>query len=237
MKPFLILQHLRTDGPAYLAAWLQRQGLAFEVRNTQAGEAFPVSIEPYAGLAILGGEMSANDELPPLRQAEQLFLQALNRGVPTLGHCLGGQLMARALGAAVSEAPHPEIGWQRWQVAEHAEARAWFGAAPPECVYEWHYEAFALPARAVHLAASAACPHQAFGIGPHLGMQFHVEADAGKIAYWGEEVGDGYLARLAAEHPGCIQGVQAMRDAAALAAQQRLAGHIYTRWVSLAGGR
>lgn len=237
MKPFLILQHLSTDGPAYLAAWLQRQGVAFEVRNTDAGEAFPASIENHAGLAILGGEMSANDELPSLRQAERLFLQALDRGVPTLGHCLGGQLMARALGAVIGAAPRPEIGWQRWHVADHEMARAWFGAAPPGRVYQWHYEAFALPAGAVPLAHSAACPYQAFAIGPHLGMQFHVEADAAKIAYWGDDAGEPYLAELAAEHPGCIQGVQAMRDAAALAAQQRLADHIYARWLSLAGAR
>jgi GMP synthase (glutamine-hydrolysing) len=237
MKPLLILQHLSTDGPAYLAAWLQRQGLAFEVRNTQAGEAFPASIDGFAGLAILGGEMSANDDLAPLRQAERLFLQALDRGVPTLGHCLGGQLMARALGAVVGASPHPEIGWQPWQVADNEPARDWFGAAPPQQVYQWHAEAFALPRGAVHLATSAACPHQAFGIGPHLGMQFHVEADAAKIAFWGEEVGDGHLGRVAAEHPGFIQGVQAMRDADALAAQQRLADHIYARWAWLAGMR
>lgn len=235
MKPFLILQHLNTDGPAYLAQWLQRQGVAFEVRNTEAGDAFPASIEGHAALAILGGEMSVNDDLPSLRQAERLFLQAVSRGVPTLGHCLGGQLMARALGAAVGPSPHPEIGWQRWQLADNGEARAWFGAAPPERVYQWHSEAFALPAGAVPLAASGACPHQAFALGPHLAMQFHVEADASKIAFWGEEVGDAYLAKLAAEHPGCIQGVQAMRDAAALAAQQHMADHIYARWLSLAG--
>jgi GMP synthase (glutamine-hydrolysing) len=234
MKPFLILQHLDTDGPAYLAAWLRRNHVAFVVRNTQAGEPFPASIDAYGALAILGGEMSANDELPSLRQAERLFRQALDRGVPTLGHCLGGQLMARALGAVVGPSPQPEIGWQRWQVADNAEARAWFGAAPPERVYEWHYEAFALPAGAVPLACSGACAHQAFAIGPHLGMQFHVEADAGKIAFWGEDAGDDYLAGLAAQHPGRIQGVQAMRDAVALAAQQRLADHIYARWLSLA---
>jgi GMP synthase (glutamine-hydrolysing) len=237
MKPVLVLQHLNTDGPAYLATWLQRQGLAVELRNTGAGQAFPATIDGCAALAILGGEMSANDELPALRQAEHLFLQALARGVPTLGHCLGGQLMARALGAAVTASPAAEIGWQAWTVLRHPDARAWFGAAPPHRVYQWHFEAFGLPPGAQLLATSAACAHQAFSIGPHLAMQFHVEADAEKIAFWGDEAGEPALAALAAAHPGTVQGAGAMRDAQALAAQQALADHIYGHWLSLAATR
>lgn len=234
MKPVLILQHLSTDGPAYLATWLRRQGVSFEVRNTGAGEAFPASISGFGALAILGGEMSANDDLPALRQAERLFLQALEQGVPTLGHCLGGQLMARALGATVAASPAPEVGWQAWSVDEHAEASAWFGLAPPARVYQWHYEAFGLPAGARRLATSGACPNQAFCIGPHLAMQFHVEADAHKIAFWGDDAGDSHLGELAAAHPGSVQGALAMREPAALAAQQALADRIYARWLSLA---
>jgi GMP synthase (glutamine-hydrolysing) len=234
MQPVLILQHLNTDGPAYLATWLRRQGVAFEVRNTGAGEAFPSSLDGFGALAILGGEMSANDDLPSLRQAERLFLQAVEHGVPTLGHCLGGQLMARALGAAVTASPAPEIGWQPWSVDDHAEARIWFGEAPPARVYQWHYEAFGLPAGARRLAKSAACPNQAFCIGPHLAMQFHVEADAHKIAFWGDEAGDNHLTEMEAAHPASVQSALGMRDPAALAEQQVLADRIYARWLSLA---
>ncbi len=234
MKPVLILQHLNTDGPAYLGTWLGRHGVAHEVCNTEAGQAFPASIDGYGALAILGGEMSANDELPSLRQAERLFLLALERRVPTLGHCLGGQLMARALGAPVGPSPQPEIGWQPWAVDDNAEAHAWFGPAPPARVFQWHYEAFGLPAGACRLATSAACPNEAFSIGPHLAMQFHVEADAAKIAFWGDEAGEGHLVEMMAAHPGSVQSALAMRDAAALAAQRTLADHIYARWLSLA---
>lgn len=234
MKPVLILQHLNTDGPAYLATWLRRQGVAFEVRNTGAGQAYPETIDGFGALAILGGEMSANDDLPSLRRAERLFLHALKQGVPTLGHCLGGQLMARALGAAVTASPAPEIGWQAWSVDAHPEACAWLGKAPPARVYHWHHEAFGLPAGALRLATSAACPNQAFCIGPHLAMQFHVESDADKIAFWGREAGDDYLAEHAAAHPGTVQSAAAMNAPEALAAQQALADHIYARWLSLA---
>jgi GMP synthase (glutamine-hydrolysing) len=235
MKPALILQHLSSDGPAYLASWLHRQGVPFEVRNTEAGQDYPATLDGYGALAILGGEMSANDPLPSLRQAERLFLQATERGVPTLGHCLGGQLMARALGATVGASPAPEIGWQPWTVAaDEPLAHAWFGSAPPARVCHWHYEAFTLPRGAVHLAGSGACPHLAFAVGPHLAMQFHVEVDATKLARWAAEDSPEYFATLA-EHPSTVQPGVAMLDAAALAAQQALADRIYARWLALAG--
>ena len=138
MKPIYILQHLSGDGPAYLADWLQQQRLPFRVFNTQAGQDFPDTLRDCSGLAILGGEMSANDPLPSLRQAEHLFLQAVRDGIPTLGHCLGGQLMARALGAGVAASPAPEVGWQTLQLSGDEEARSWLvpqDMDPPPCVF------------------------------------------------------------------------------------------------------
>jgi GMP synthase (glutamine-hydrolysing) len=232
MKPILILQHLSADGPAYLATWLQAQGVAFDVRNTEAGDAFPSMMDGYGALAILGGEMSANDPLPSLRQAEALFLQAVQAGAPTLGHCLGGQLMARALGAAVADSPQPEVGWQRIRLSHTPSAADWFGAEPELTVFHWHFESFALPRGATLLASNTACPHQAFAIGPHLAMQFHVELDEEKLTRWSlEATARDSGARLA--HPHTVQTGQAMRAAGAqlLAAQQRLADRIYTRWL------
>ena len=238
MKPVLILQHLSADGPAYLATWLRAQGVAFEVRNTEAGEAFPEKLDSYGALVILGGEMSANDPLPSLRQAEDLFLQAERAGLPTLGHCLGGQLMARALGAGVVDSPLPEVGWQRMTRLTVPLAEAWFGAETELTVFHWHYEAFELPPGATWLATNSACPHQAFAVGPHLAMQFHVELDAEKLARWSQETTsrDGQ-ARL--QHPGTVHSAQAMRSAAAslLPAQHRLADCIYTRWLESARQR
>src|SRR5258706_10026380 len=103
MKPVLILQHLSADGPAYLLDWLRRKGRACEVFNTELGQDYPHRIRDYGALAVLGGEMSANDPLPSLRDAERLILGAMDADVPVLGHCLGGQLMARALGARVGD--------------------------------------------------------------------------------------------------------------------------------------
>ena len=235
MKPVLVLRHMASDGPGYLATWLRQQGLPFEVFDSSAGQAYPAQIDAWGALAVLGGEMSANDPLPSLRQAERLILAAMQAGVPVIGHCLGGQLMARALGAGIGASPAPEIGWQPVRIEPHAAAGDWFGAGEQAFVYQWHYEAFDLPAGATLLASSAACPHQAFAIGPHLGLQFHVEVDEHKLAVWSACDDPHYLA-LQETCPSVQSGAAMRADAARhLAAQQRLAARFYARWIGAAG--
>lgn len=235
MKPVLILQHMSSDGPAYLGHWLRAERIPFEVCDTQAGQDYPAHIDGYGALAVLGGEMSANDPLPSLRHAQRLILEAMRDAVPVIGHCLGGQLMARALGASVHASPAPEIGWQAMRCEPHPAGRAWFGAVDEPTVFQWHAEAFALPQGAERLAGSAACPNQAFAIGPHLAMQFHVELDADKLARWSASRDPAYL-RLQREHPATVQSGEAMRAQArsALAAQQALAARLYGRWIRAA---
>jgi GMP synthase (glutamine-hydrolysing) len=235
MKPVLILQHLGADGPAFLASWLQREGVPHEVHNAEAGAAFPDAVADYSALAILGGEMSANDPLPSLRQAERLLLQAMALQRPVLGHCLGGQLMARALGARVFELPAPEIGWLPLQVADGPAAAAWFGHPGPRRVFQWHFEAFDLPPGAERLAGSPACTNQAFAIGPHLAIQFHVEIDAEKLRRWSLDEGPRYRQALR-RHGGSVHSGASMRADAGenLAAQQQLAARLYGRWLGAA---
>jgi len=232
-RPVLVLQQVAEDGPAFLATWLQAQGVAMDLRCAEAGDTLPADLRDHAALALLGGWWSANDDRAWLRAAETLVRQAVALGAPTVGHCLGAQLMARALGGTVGASPRPEVGWQRWQVAESATARRWFGAAPPERVFHWHGESFSLPAGAQLLASTAACPHQAFALGPHLAMQFHVELDAAKLQVWAADRSPEYL-DLLAQHPDSVHDSMAMwADAsAALPAQQALAAHLYTRWLA-----
>ncbi len=231
MKPVLVLQHMDSDGPGYLATWLREQGRPFEVFNSGAGQEFPASMDGFGALAVLGGEMSVNDPLPSLRRAEDLIRQSMSRGLPVIGHCLGGQLMATALGARVGDSPAPEIGWQRAVVHDHPQAREWFGDVDEVTVFHWHHEAFDLPPGAVALAGSAACAHQAFAIGPHLAMQFHVEVDADKLALWSASRDPHYL-QLQQSCPTVQSGADMRAMAApALAAQQALARRLYARWL------
>lgn len=235
MAPVLILQFMPDDGPAYLGKWLRQRGIASEVRLTQRGPAFPEQIDGYRALALLGGSMSVNDDLPELRAAERLIEQAMARDVPVLGHCLGGQLMARTLGATVGASPAPEIGWQRIERADSPVAQHWLGPDTTQHVFHWHYEAFDLPRQAVSLASSAACTHQAFAMGIHLGLQFHVEVDDAKVRLWLSQGEPAYLEaqRLHAS----VHGEQRVRDDTLrhLRAQQRLADRVYARWLETTG--
>jgi GMP synthase-like glutamine amidotransferase len=229
----LIVQPQADDGPAFLATFLQAQGVAFELCSVEAGAAVPQRVTGFDAVAVLGGAMSVNDDLPFLRRTELLLQNAIARGVPVLGHCLGGQLLAKALGAAVTDNPQPEIGWHRLQRAESPLARAWLGDAAELAVFQWHFQTFALPEGATLLAGNVSCAQQAFAFGPHLGMQFHIEVDAEKLGRWATEMpapGDALLA-----HPS-VQDAAAMRadTARQLAASQTSAARIYRRWLALA---
>jgi GMP synthase-like glutamine amidotransferase len=232
MKPVLVLQHLSSDGPAYLATWMQRHQVPFVVRNTDAGEAYPEHMDAYSALAVLGGEMSANDTLPSLRRAELLILDAMARGRPVIGHCLGGQLMARALGVRVVPSLAPEVGWHPMTLQAHPLVRHWFGTGELGPVFQWHEEAFELPVGATLLAGSAACAHQAFAIGPHLAMQFHVEVDAEKLCRW--SMLDSLAYRALQQRHATVHSGSAMRQAMAvhLPDQQALADRVYSHWLA-----
>jgi len=234
MKPVLILQHLNADGPAYLAEWLRRHERPFDLRNTEAGDAFPAEIGDYAGLAVLGGEWSANDDRPSLRRAEQLIRDAMEAGVPVLGHCLGSQLMARSLGARVQRLPKPEVGWHRIRLLPGSQTAHWFGDADSAVVFQWHEDSFELPHGAVQLATSDACAQQAFAIGPHLAMQFHVELDEAKLRAWvAHEVAKGAPNEEARAQPTVHGAARLIADTATfLQAQQCLADRIYTQWLA-----
>ena len=137
MKPVLILEHQLPENAAYLETWLKQHNLEYQVFNAGRGEEFPQRIEPYSALAVMGGGMSANDDLASNHQAIQLILQAMIMDIPVIGHCLGAQLMSRALKGTVTVAPVPEIGWQPIEYADHPLACAWFGDTPTAAKAAW----------------------------------------------------------------------------------------------------
>lgn len=230
----LVLQHTLEDGPGYLGRWLDEQAVPWHAPCAEAGQAYPASVRGYRALAVLGGAWSANDDRPSLRQAEALIREADALGLPVIGHCLGGQLLARALGGRVVTLPEPEIGWQPLVVAAGALAQDWLGAAGPATVYQWHHDSFVeLPPGAVALARSAGCAHQAFALRQHLGMQFHIEITPAKIADWLAHPGAAYGPALALS-PHSVQSPEAMMAATQvhLANSEAMARHIYQRWRS-----
>lgn len=229
-RPVLILQHQVPERPAYLATWLRAHDIPFVTVNAGAGQEFPQSIEPYAALAVMGGGMSANDPLLSNRQAEILILQAMRLDRPVIGHCLGGQLMSRALGSEITASPQPEIGWQPIDYEQHDLVPHWFGPKPTPVVIHWHYEAFEIPAGATRLAGSPACPNQAWALGPHLAMQFHIEIDQEKVQDW---VSDGDAKWQQAQQYSSVQDRAAILAGVEphLAGHQATAAHIYRTWL------
>lgn len=121
--------------------------------------------------------MSANDDLPFLREEMKFIQRCVAEGKPVLGLCLGSQLLARALGGTVSRAPRKEIGFYRVRTLPQARTDAVFGEAPSDFVaFHWHGDAFSLPPGAVPLAGSTMTPLQAFRYGSRAwGVQFHPE--------------------------------------------------------------
>jgi len=232
MRPVAILQHQLPENAAYLTTWLERHCVDYVIFNAGADEEFPASIEPYSALAVMGGGMSANDALLSNRQAEILILQAMRLDRPVIGHCLGGQLMSRALGAAVTASPRPEIGWQPIDYENLAVAREWFGDDPTNTVAHWHYESFGRPAGALRVATSDACPNQAWAMGPHLAMQFHIEITETKMQSWVAEDDAKW-----AESRSLYETVQDRISMLAglpyhLAQHQATADSIYKKWLS-----
>jgi GMP synthase-like glutamine amidotransferase len=136
--------------------------------------------EGFDWLVIMGGPMSANDEpdFPWMVAEKRLIGAAISQGKVVLGICLGAQLTANVLGAAVYRNRHPEIGWFPVKLTPDARDSAIFGFLPETLhVFHWHGETFDLPAGATRIAESEACLNQAFIHGARvIGLQFHPES-------------------------------------------------------------
>jgi GMP synthase-like glutamine amidotransferase len=229
MKPIAIFRHSPTEGPGYLGDYLDARSIPWKLVALDAGEPVPAGAQSYAGLAFMGGPMSVNDDLPWIAPVLGLIRQAAAADVPTLGHCLGGQLISKALGGVVSRNPAKEIGWGEIRVEDNAVARHWFGDIRSFESFHWHGETFTLPPAATKLMASAWCRNQGFAIGPHLGMQCHVEMTQRLVEDWCR---DGQDEIEASAGPSVQTAEQIKADARRrLDALHAVAGRLYERWL------
>ena len=188
MRRLLVFQHVPHEILGTLDPLLRDAG--FRIRYVNFGrnpDAVP-DLERYQGLIVLGGPMNC-DQVTRHRHlaTEVAAIQAAVRdGLPVLGICLGSQLLARALGAPVTRHHSKEIGWYDVAPTEDGQRDPLFRHFDTtEKIFQWHGDTFAIPHGAVHLAASAACAHQAFRFGPNVyGLQFHLEVDEPMIHRW-----------------------------------------------------
>lgn len=230
MKPIAIFRHSPSEGAGYFAEFLNQHNIPWELIRIDAGDAVPRNAQDFSGLVFMGGPMSVNDDLPWILFVLPLIRDAIAHDIPLLGHCLGGQLISKALGGVVSKNPVKELGWGRVDVADNPTAREWFGDIRSFDSFHWHGETFSLPPGAVHLLSSAHCANQAYAIGKHLALQCHVEMTEHMIRDWCEGGADELAAN--ADSPAVQSAVtmQAqMQDK--LPELHRVAAQLYRHWL------
>jgi len=205
---------------------LAAHGIEFDYADLYMSSDAPVSPADYDALVFMGGPMSVNDDLPHLRREEEYIRQAISRGLPILGVCLGSQLIAHALGATVRRNGVKEIGWFDVSLAQAGRGDALFAAfREREPVFHWHGETFDLPPGAELLASSDHCRNQAFRVGTNVyGLQFHLEVTPAMVAGW----------CLEDENCGDVRELDAPLDPHANASRMReLASIVFGRWCKI----
>jgi GMP synthase-like glutamine amidotransferase len=231
MKPVAIFRTSPSEGPAYFATYLERRSIPWQVVALDEGAPVPRDPGRFSGLCFMGGPMSVNDDLPWIAPSLELIRGAVRKDVPVLGHCLGGQLMAKAFGGTVAPAPVKEIGWGEVRAADNALAREWLGERQSFLSFHWHGETFTIPPGATRIMENGNCANQAFAIGAHLGMQCHVEMTADLVRAWLKSGGDEI--RASASSAGVQQPEDIEHDLEPrLEALHEVANRLYDRWTA-----
>jgi GMP synthase (glutamine-hydrolysing) len=231
LRNALVLSHVAFEDLGSLEAPLLERG--FEIERVLASKArFPLpQAESCDLLIVLGGPIGVYDQLdyPFLKDEISLIAQRLAARKPTLGVCLGAQMMAAALGARVYPGQQgAEIGWFPLQAPPNSETPAWFKPllASGLSVFHWHGDTFDLPPNARPLAMSERYENQAFTIGDFaLGLQFHPEVSAEGLESW-------YVGHACELHQKGIE-IAALRSAALhlAPALQQAAARFWRLWL------
>jgi GMP synthase (glutamine-hydrolysing) len=186
-KNAIAIRHVPFEDLGTLSAVLQQHN--YQVTYLEAGRDRLDTIEPLTPdlLVVLGGPIGAYDteDYPFLNDEKRLLASRLQADLPTLGICLGAQLMASALNARVYPST-PEIGWSPIELTSAGKASPLQHLSPERTsVLHWHGDTFDLPGGATHLASTPVCQNQAFSWGNHgLALQFHPEVTAVNLERW-----------------------------------------------------
>jgi GMP synthase (glutamine-hydrolysing) len=186
MKTCLVLRHVAFEDLGTLASLLQHRGFKPRYLEVGVGRLERAQIEDSDVLVVLGGPIGVYEEekYPFLRREVALISGRLGVLRPTLGICLGAQLMAKALGSKVAPGRAKEIGWAPVQLTAAGRASP-LRHLEGVHVLHWHGDIFDLPPACESLACTIHCPSQAFRKGPNLlGVQFHVEPEPQRIEAW-----------------------------------------------------
>jgi GMP synthase-like glutamine amidotransferase len=228
MKPIRIFRHVNSEGPGYLSDFLSKHGIRFHLVRCDLGEAIPQGLNDVAGLVFMGGPMSVNDPYAWINEELRLIRRAAALGMPILGHCLGGQLISKALGGEVGANPVQEIGWHEVQQCGNEASRDWMGGLPETFeVFHWHGEQFSIPAGATPILRSRHCRNQGFVIDNILALQCHVEMTVDLVEDWARQ------SQAELKPSASVQSAAQMMDnlAQRVKSLQHKADVLYARWL------
>jgi GMP synthase-like glutamine amidotransferase len=237
VREILVLQHIACEPPAAYEDVLRERGLRFVRIEIDEGGELPDWRE-FSGIIAMGGPMGAYEDglYPWLGAEKRLIAEAVRAGMPFWGVCLGAQLLAASLGAAVYPGVEPEVGIEIVRLAELADEDSVFRQAPSEfAALQWHSDTFDLPDGASLLAVGEAYKHQAFVFQRAYGLQFHLEVTPGSAAEWADVPayaealerlnGQGALDRLVSDLEACGEEM--------LPLARRLFGHWLDEFVAV----
>jgi GMP synthase-like glutamine amidotransferase len=233
-KPIAVFQHTEVGAPGTVVPILQSLGREVHIVRIVDGDAVPTDASAFGGLVFMGGYMGANDPLPWIAQELALIRAAAAQGIPVAGHCLGSQLVARALGGSVHTHARPEIGWNDIVADDHALARDWWGDAAGQTLetFQWHGDTFTPPPGSIRIATGVHCAAQAYVLDDrHLLVQSHLEMTPALVALSLERNGAQLLRQHAAGNPAVASMDETQRDVTARTV--RMTGHLqrlYARW-------
>ncbi len=186
-KRVLALQHEQDDPPGYLGEIMQQHGIACEVAHVEEHGPLP-EVEGFQAVIAMGGpqHVGYDEKYPYFVPEYALIRRAVQADIPYLGMCLGGQLLAHALGAPVTSHEQTELGLVQVEFTEAGKADPLYAGLPGhQWVFEWHEDVFALPPGAVRLATNAHTPNQAFRFGRRAyGLQYHIELTPELFKTW-----------------------------------------------------
>ena len=229
MKPIYIFRHQEYEGPGFFQQVLHKHKIPYDIFFIDRGDEVPVNLTSCSALVFMGGPMSVNDNLPWIEKELRLIHAAVEADMPVLGHCLGGQLISKALGAAVIANEVKEIGWLPVEKLDNQASRDWLGPLPSSFeAFHWHGETFSIPTGATNILQSEKCPHQAFVINNTLAMQCHIEMTESMVCQWA----DFYEHELVEGVPS-VQSAAMMKNRLAerIEQLQTVAETVYERWL------
>ena len=233
MKPVAIFRFSPTEGPGHFAEWLGAHGIRWHLIALDREESVPGDPRSFSGIGMMGGPMSANDGLAWNEPLIGMLRDAVVADVPVIGHCLGGQILAKALGAHVRRTATPEIGWGEVKVSDPAGDDL-FGHRERFLTFQWHHDVFGLPQGATRVLTNHFNPEQAYVFGKHIGFQCHIEMTREMVETWCRSGAD----ELPPQSSGAAQSrADIFEDLdSRLAELSRVADDVYEHWAQgLAG--